>query len=79
MIDFPTLLTTITPSFLVKIALLVLLFLYMIFGIIVIIQARAFHRIVYIGDSFGSLFIQLLAIIHLVASISLFLLALAIL
>jgi hypothetical protein len=79
MFDIMTLLTTISPLFLLRIGILILLGLYVVFSIIVVVQSRAFHRIVYIGDSFGSLFIQILSFLHLIISISLFLLALAIL
>lgn len=79
MIDLFSLFSTFNPLLIVKLLLLLLMLVYTIFAVIVLVQARAFHRILYIGDSFGSFFIQLLAILHLVVTISLFLLALAIL
>lgn len=79
MFDIVSFILNLSPILILRIGLLVLLGLYVVFSIIVTVQARAFHRVVYIGDSFGSFFIQLLTILHLLASISLFLLALAIL
>lgn len=79
MIDINTLFTLIQPLLIVKIVILLLLLVYTIFAVVVLVQARAFNRIIYIGDSFESIFIQTLAVIHLIATISLFLLALAIL
>jgi hypothetical protein len=79
MIDIITLLTTFNALLIAKIAVLLLIFVYLIFAIVVVVQARAFNRIIYIGDSFESLFIQTVSFIHLIATISLFLLALAIL
>lgn len=72
-------LITNSPFLLLKVGVLILIGLYVVFSIIIVVQARAFQRIVYIGDSHGSLFIQLLSLIHLVGSISLFFVALAIL
>jgi hypothetical protein len=78
MLDLTTLLS-ISPLIILKFCLLILLGLYVIFSIIISVQARAFNRIIYVGDSFGSSLIQFLTIFHLLISISLFLLALAIL
>lgn len=79
MFDLTSLLFNFSPLLILKIGVLILLGLYVVFSIIVTVQARAFHRIVYVGDSFGSFFIQLFSFLHLLISISLFLLALAIL
>ena len=79
MIDIPALFFSLNLLFIIRLLILAMIFVYIIFSVIVVVQARAFHRIVYIGDSYGSFVIQLLALVHLLASISLFLIALAIL
>lgn len=66
-------------ALIVKILFLFLIGLYGIFVIIIFNQIRSLNKIVYINKVAGSPFIQSLGFFYLLATISLFLLALAIL
>lgn len=79
MFDVLTFFPTFPLLFLLKSGILILCLLYLVFSIIIMLQARSFHKVIYIGDSQGSSSIQFFLLLHLIAVISLFLLALAIL
>lgn len=68
-----------TFSFLVKLGLLIIVGLYTIFALFLIVQVRSLNNTLHIESNHASAIMVLLTLIHFFASLSLFILILAIL
>lgn len=79
MIDLTQLTTSFDLGMFFKIVLLVLIGLYTLFVLILFLQARSLGKIVVIEERDGTPLLRMLALIYLIASLSLFLAALVIL
>lgn len=77
MIDFSTL--PFDLALVIKIILLGVIAMYIIFVVVAFMNIKSLNRIVLIDKSLGSPFVQLLALLYLLASLSLFIAAVVIL
>lgn len=68
-----------TVGRIIKIPLLLLLLLYIIFALILLNKTRSLGRLIFLQTSVATLLLNTLALLHLIASVLLFLLALVIL
>lgn len=76
---FDTVLPNFDISLLVKVPVLILIFLYSIFAFILLNKTRVLGRLVFIEASGITFLLKMLAFVHFLASVLLFLLALVIL
>lgn len=77
--DFFPFLEGITVDLFIKIPVLLLILLYGIFALILLNKTKSLSKLVFLETSVATLVLNTLALIHLVATILLFLIALAIL
>lgn len=77
--DLPSIIEALSLNLFAKIAVLILLFLYILFALVIFLRVRSLNRVIIIADFHTSSLLQLLVVIHFFLALSLFLIALVIL